>query len=325
LPEELGTNLSNLTRLQQQESMVASEIRDARNRKIGLQSQLSLAERGSKAIVHDDGKVEVDTSEDSAIVITRQLNERRNQLAELSARYTEKYPDVIRLRGEVEELERKLAEIPASVASSGGAETNVSKTRTSLPLTSREREESQLLRAQIASVDENIKAMIRERDVIRRNIASIQAKVDQAPRRDQDLVTLTRDYDNLKAEYNELQRRKSEADISQDLEMRMKGDQFQILDPANLPKHPFSPNIKKIFAVAFLMAGLIGFGGAIGLETMDLSLRGVTDFKHFFDLPILASIPVLETGEFGRKKNLRGNAILEGIRSRIMKYRRGRK
>jgi uncharacterized protein involved in exopolysaccharide biosynthesis len=76
LPEELATNLNNLGRLQQQENMIAGEIRDLNRRKIALQTQRSMLERGSYAIFHDDGKVEVDTSEDSAIVIARQLNEK---------------------------------------------------------------------------------------------------------------------------------------------------------------------------------------------------------------------------------------------------------
>jgi hypothetical protein len=61
------------------------------------------------------------------------------------------------------------------------------------------------------------------------------------------------------------------------------------------------------------MAGFLGFGGVIGLEKMDLSLRGVTDFKHFFDIPILASIPILETMEIDRRQNPRRKAIIAGV------------
>ena len=111
----------------------------------------------------------------------------------------------------------------------------------------------------------------------------------------------------------ELLRKKSEADISQDLEMRQKGDQYQILDPANLPIKPFKPGYLKIFGLAFIMATALGFGGAIGLEKMDLSLRGATDFKHYFDLPILASIPILGTMEFDRRKKVRRYAIIGGM------------
>src|SRR3990172_9098330 len=142
LPQELATNLTNMSRLQQQEGMIAAEIRDLNNRKATLQAQLSMGERGSKAIFHDDGKVEVDTSEDSATVLARELNLIRGQLAELSAKYTDKYPEVLRLRGEVEELEKKLAEIPMSVRSSKGNEKNVSNSRTSMPLTGRGKKEN---------------------------------------------------------------------------------------------------------------------------------------------------------------------------------------
>ena len=313
LPQELATNLTNMSRLQQQEGLIAAEIRDLNNRKATLQAQLSMGERGSKAIFHDDGKVEVDTSEDSATVLARELNLKRGQLAELSAKYTDKYPEVLRLRGEVEELEKKLAEIPMSVRSSKGNEKNVSNSRTSMPLTGRGMEEYRLLKGQISSMEADINAMNRERETIRRNIFSIQAKVDQAPRREQELIILTRDYDNLKAQYNDLQRKKTEADLSQDLEMRMKGDQFQILDPANLPIKHFKPNLKKIYGLAFIMTIALGFGGSIGLEKIDLSLRGVTDFKYFFDIPILASIPILETPDVGRQQKLRRKAKLAGI------------
>jgi uncharacterized protein involved in exopolysaccharide biosynthesis len=280
LPEELRVNLNNMDRLQRQERTVFDEIRFAGQRKATLQTQLSMLTRGPKSIIHDDGRVEVDTSE---------------------------------VRGEVEELEKKLAAMPMSHRSSKDKEENVPDSRTYLPLTGGGRDEHRSLKAQIKSTEAEIVALKRERKTIRRNIVALQARLDQGPRRDQELMTLTRDYDNLKDQYNELQKKKMEADISQDLEVRLKGAQFQILDPANLPKEPFSPDIKKIFALAFLMAGFLGFGGVIGLEKMDLSLRGVTDFKHFFDIPILASIPILETMEIDRRQNSRRKAIIAGV------------
>jgi polysaccharide chain length determinant protein (PEP-CTERM system associated) len=313
LPEELRVNINRMDRLHGQERTVFDEIRFAAQRKTTLQTQLRMLTRGPKSILHDDGRVEVDTSEDSAAVIERELSVRRSRLAELSAKYTDKYPDVVRLRGEVEELEKKLAAMPISHRSSKDKGKNISDSRTYLPLTGREMEEHRSLKAQIMSTEAEIGALKRDRETIRRNIVALQARLDQGPRRDQEMITLTRDYDNLKEQYNDLQRRKTEADISKDLEMRMKGAQFQILDPANLPKKHFKPKIKMTLGVALLMAGFLGFGGAIGLEKMDLSLRGVTDFKHFFDIPILASIPILETMEIERRPNLRRKAIIAGV------------
>ena len=75
----------------------------------------------------------------------------------------------------------------------------------------------------------------------KRAIAGLEARVENSPRREQEMVSLTRDYENLKLSYDDLLKKKLDAEVSQNLEKRQKGEQFQILDPANLPQKPFSP------------------------------------------------------------------------------------
>jgi succinoglycan biosynthesis transport protein ExoP len=158
-----------------------------------------------------------------------------------------------------------------------------------------------------------ISSLKREREEIRKNLASLQSRVERSPRREQEMIAITRDYENLRTSYNDLLRKKIEAGISQDLEKVQKGEQFQVLDPANLPENPFKPNRKLIFAYSFIAACILGFGGAVGLEALDPTLRGRRDFKLFFDLNILACIPVLQDGKYARKRALRRAAILGGI------------
>jgi polysaccharide chain length determinant protein (PEP-CTERM system associated) len=313
LPQELQTNLNTLARLQDQYRMNADSIRVADQTKLFLQMQLSVSDKSAQSIVHADGREEIDTSQSSAQSLVTELTSRRNQLAELSGKFTERHPDVIRLRKEVEQLEKKLAGMPTSLRSSNDDKTNVSSSKTYLPFTGREKEEFRRLKAQIVSTESEIVALKRDRDNIQRKIAAVQAKVDQAPRREQEMIGITHDYENLKKSYDDILKKKLEADISQELEVRQKGEQFQILDPANLPEKRFRPKRMNILAFALLLASALGFGGAIGLEAMDLSLRGVTDFKHFFDLPILACIPILENNEIDRRRKFRRKAALAGI------------
>ncbi len=313
LPQELQTNINTLARLQQEYNTYGSEISAAEQKKLLLQSQLALIEKGPQAIVHADGRAEVDTSQESAQTLATQLALRRGELTAVSAKYTERHPDVIRLRHEVEELEKKLAEAPMLAQSSNANDKKATTSRTYLPVSGKEREEFRRLKQQIASTETETAALRAQRANVQRKIAVFQAKVDQAPSREQELISLTRDYENLKRSYDELLKKKLDADMSQALEMRQRGDQFQILDPANLPEKAFKPKPKVIFAMALLMASVLGFGGAIGLEKMDLSLRGVTDFKHFFDVPILACIPVLEGDDTNRRQRFRRKALLAGI------------
>jgi uncharacterized protein involved in exopolysaccharide biosynthesis len=269
LPQQLQINLNKLSMLQDQYRTNVERIRVAEEKKLRLQT-----------IIQSDRRQ----------FLMTELASRRNQLTELSAKYTDQYPDVIRLREEVIQLERKLAEKPGI-----------------------DMEGIDRMQAEIASAEAEIDSLERERGNIRRNIAILQAKADQSPRREQEMISLTRDYDNLKKTYDDLLQKMEAANISEKLEISQKGDQFQILDPAHLPQKPFKPKPPLVLGFAFLMAGFLGFGGAIGLEKIDLSLRGVTDFKYFFDLPIIASIPILETKIIDQRQNKRRKAIIAGI------------
>jgi len=313
LPQELQTNLANLATNQDQYRVNAEEIQAAEQQKFQLQSQMSLIEKGAKTVIHKDGSEEVDTSGDSAQALITELANRRNQLAELTAKYTERHPDVIRLKQEVDQLEKKISMTYMPPRTSNQNEKGSSGSSAYLPLGGREREESLRLRAQIASKEAEIAGLKRERERIKGTIAVLQAKLNRIPSHEQELISLTRDYDNLKNSYNDLLKRKQEANIAEDLESRNRGEQFQILDPANFPEEPFKPKKWKILLLALLLSSGLGFGGAIVFEGMDQTLHGTKDFQHFFDLKIFARIPDIDKGDLDRKKSLQLGAILGGV------------
>ena len=74
------------------------------------------------------------------------------------------------------------------------------------------------------------------------------------------------------------------------LERRQQGEQFTVMDAANLPDAPTFPN-RPLFAVGGLAAGLaIGLLLAGLLEYRDTSLRNERDIFAFTKLPTLAII-----------------------------------
>ena len=127
------------------------------------------------------------------------------------------------------------------------------------------------------------------------------------------MVSLTRDYENLKLSYDDLLKKKLDAEVSQNLEKRQKGEQFQILDPADLPQEPFTPNRPKVLGIALAAALLIGFGGAIGFEMINPTLRGKRDFQHFFQIPVLASIPIIRDTEYETRISRKLTVIYSGL------------
>jgi hypothetical protein len=108
-------------------------------------------------------------------------------------------------------------------------------------------------------------------------------------------------------------KKKLEADVSQNLEKRQKGTQFQILDPANLPEVPFQPDRKKVMGISLLLALVLGFGGTIAWEAMDLRLRDVREFRHLYKVPILGYIPVFQDQQYQRERAVRRAAVFGGL------------
>ena len=158
-----------------------------------------------------------------------------------------------------------------------------------------------------------IASLKREKRTIEKNIAAVEQKIERSPKREQEMISLIRDYENQKKSYDDLLKKKLEADVSQNLEKRQKGTQFQILDPANLPQESFKPDRKKAMLIALLLALAVGFGGTIFLESTDLTLHDVRDFKHLFKVQILGIIPVVQDRQYKREQALRRAAVIGGL------------
>jgi len=259
------------------------------------------------------------TSSDMLLPMADRLAEKRSQLAMLSTKYTEQYPEIRRLKGEIALMEKQQAETnrtggsAGSVAGASTGRTLPDRVTSGSNPGSREREEILRLRAQSTAIDSEISSLRKEREGFDKSIADIESRVDKSPRREQEMVSLTRDYENLKASYDDLLKKKLEAEVSQNLEKRQKGEQFQILDPASLPVDPFSPNRPKVFAIAFAVALLVGFGGAIGFEMVNPTLRGKREFQHLFKIPVLASIPVIRDTQYEARNRRQKTLVYSGL------------
>ena len=329
LPQQLQANLAVMSRMQDQMKANSDAIRSAQDRRMFTESQIGTLESQVASIESqaraasggaEGGVAEPISSSDPAAPYLTELNAKRAQLADLSAKYTEKYPGIRRLKEEIARLEKQVADARGAAPQPAQGAPGDPVARRPAPFTSnpasplaREREEIRRLRSVLAGLDLDIQSLRKERKDIQKSVTGMEARVERSPKREQEMISLTRDYDNLKRSYDELLKKKLDADISQNLEKRQKGEQFQILDPANLPEEPFIPNRPKVFGIAVLAALLIGFGGAIGLEMIDPSVRGAKEFRHFSELPILASIPSIHDKAYAKKVGRRRAAVFGGL------------
>jgi polysaccharide chain length determinant protein (PEP-CTERM system associated) len=275
LPDESQTNLSVLTELNTQLDAVTQALGRAHQDKSFAESVLAQHLAAWQAS-------QVGPNPDS---LERQLAAQEQQLSELQSKYTDDHPDVIKAKSNIETLNQKIAN------AQGGEKTSQADGQTKSAV---EPPEIQNLRAQIFQLEQGIKQRTAQQEEIQRQIKLYQARVESSPTIEQEYKELTRDYQTALAFYNDLLIKRDQSSMANDLERRQQGEQFQVLDPANLPDKPSFPN-KQLFALGGFGAGL---GAAISLvlliEILDTSLHSKQSVENVLQLPVLATIPVIQ-------------------------------
>jgi len=283
LPEQLVTNLKILERLQAQLDQLQYNLRDAENRHIVLQKDL--AESGSIRPV-------ATTARDGAADGRRDLATLKSELMTLEAKYTPDHPDVIRAREVVARMQ-SIKKNPDGMREEILANADPA------------------LKRQIAGVEAEAKGLKAEIAKISSEIRWYQTKVEETPKREQELLTLNRDYENMKDLYDSLLKRKLEAEIAVSMEKKQQGEQFRVIDPAKEPQLPTKPDLGQLVLVTLLLALGIGGGLAYLVEMTDTSYRTPEDLETDTGVPVLLTMPMRYTeAELARRKR---KEIIAGV------------
>ncbi len=269
LPDQLNANLAMLQRLQSQADQLSKNLGDAENRKILIQQTVEDTRKGRQALVPSSTQGPE----------TRDLASLRNELAALEAKYTPSHPDVVRLKKVIETME---ASESKPRTDSRGEAVGLSRAE-------------QTLIQQLRDIELDIASTRAEIRKVHAEMGAYQKRVEDTPKREQELFSIQRDYENLKSLYDSLLKRKLEADIAVSMEKKQKGEQFRIIDPAKIPTYPVDPDLRKIFLMVLALGLGLGGGLAYFVEMMDTSYRSPDEIQKELKLPILVSIPFRHT------------------------------
>ena len=101
-----------------------------------------------------------------------------------------------------------------------------------------------------------------------------------------ELTKISRGYEITLRKYQDLLAKGMESELSENMEKKQKGEQFQILDPANFPLKPFQPN--RLMIVFVGLAG--GIAGGIGLallwDNLDSSFKSADEIRCSLNVPL---------------------------------------
>ena len=286
LPGQEQTNLNILMGLNTQLEAVSQTMTRAQQDKTYLESMLTqhlAAWEASKGTNNDPENLE------------KQLANQQALLVALEARYTPNHPDVIKTKNDIAQLKKKIEEAGAAAKDKPAAGTQKA--------TGLEPPQILQFRNQIHLTEEIIREKTGEQERLQKEIRNYQARIQLSPVVEQQYKEITRNYQTALDFHNSLLAKKTESEMSTDLERRQQGEQFRVIDPANLPEKPSFPN-SPLFALGGLGGGVaLGLGLALVLEMNDKSLRNERDVQAFLKLPTLALLPWIETGNGEQKRS----------------------
>ena len=284
LPSQLQSNLQIMTGLQNQVQGEQDALGRAQQQQTYLDSLLTQYKAIDKV-----GKTADGTSL-GLPAIEKQLDAARAQLTDLLSRYTEKHPDVRKMKEQIASLEKTRQRLLAGGTSKSTDEPVATSATDIRDMTPKMELQSQLKANQIEIA--NRQRTIRD---LQAQLGMYQARLNSAPVREQEFADITRDYNQSRANYESLLAKKNQSEMATNLEKTQQGQRFTMLDPPNLPTKPFSPNRLKLAGMA-LLAGLVLGGGLAGAaEYSDTRLHSERELRKLVSADIIADVPAIMT------------------------------
>ena len=295
LGQEAGERNINLQKLEYYKDSLSKAregLQEARLQKSIIEKQLSR----EKPLILAFSTANNDPSSNSDALET-QLAQLNSKLSFLLTKYTEKYPEIISLKEQIDKVKRKINEKNSLKPNQKNRENSETKTVTEAlnPFYHQLREDLGEIKIKEKVLESRIK-------IYNENMELYEDKVKSIPKQEQELAQLKRGYDVNVQIYQTLLNKLEEARISRELDSEEKRATFQIIDAAELPLLPNKPN-KPLLIILGLVIGLLsGFTVIYFLHYFDHSIINPDDARNYFGYPVLASIPNIITNEEIKKK-----------------------
>jgi polysaccharide biosynthesis transport protein len=270
LPEQTEANLSMAAGLRQQLESTAIALR-------GEQDRLTMVERQLESMRQGAADISVPGTTTSGQARLVQL---QRELADARAMYTEKHPEIQRLQEEIAQAQRDAQAVAKQPESERLKFLRLDPVYAQL--------EKDLTTARL-----RVNELRRAESQARAQLGIYQGRVESAPKVEQQLASLQREYDMERQQYTALSEKLQQAQLAESLERRQGGEQYRILHAAYRPGKAESPNIPRLLLIAVALGLGLGVAAAFGREYFDRSVYDVRSLQNEFDVPVLGEISTI--------------------------------
>ena len=302
LPAQVGSNLQILAGLQAQLQTEEDALNTAKQQRVYLETLVN-----QYRSLQGTPKTASGAPMEGLPAIDAQLDKLRAQLADLSSHYTDRHPDVRKVKQQIAETEATRDRIIADLKAKKSAPADPdAATATSDPSAMTD-PTSPMVQLQGQLQSNRAEIANRERAVtdLKAKVIDYQARLNQEPVREQQLSDLTRGYEQSKANYDGLLKKKNESAMATSMELLQQGERFRIIDPPSLPVKPDFPNRLKFCGIGLGIGLALGVVVAGAFEMMDDRIYDEKELQKLLPITVISEIPALTVPSDERRERKR--------------------
>ncbi|MFI4957548.1 MAG: XrtA system polysaccharide chain length determinant [Lysobacterales bacterium] len=279
---------ARITQLRTQIENARMDLMEKRSQEASLNSQLS-------------GESEINAVQTTQGIYQTQLADLQAQLDKLLMSYTADYPDVVRVRHQMEDLRQQIAQ--ADQRKQSGASTAIESNSQFNPLYAQLKSQLSASRADIAATSARMSA----------SEAMLQSEMERSNRiANSENVTseLTRDYNVNRDVYQDLLKRRENARVSMNLDAKQQGLTFLVQNPAVMPLTPSGLRFMHFGLAGIVLSLAIPLGLLFGIARFDPRVRSAAQLERATGLVVLATIPFYATPQDRQRERLRSTLLM---------------
>ena len=208
-----------------------------------------------------------------------QTEELQAKLNSLRGRYGPNHPDVRKLQAELDQAKANEADTPAAKAATPTAR----------------KVHNPVIEAQLEQLDQDIEKQKEREAQLQSAMKQQLSSLQNLPGYKEKIDEIQRDDDALQGRYRTLLDKKMSAETATSLESREKSERFVILDSAQIPEKPWSPDRGFMIIGGALLGIVVGIGVALAREVVDDSVRNEREAERILGAPVLTGVPEILT------------------------------
>ena len=275
----LGTNVGDFYGVLQGHKARLDEarlqLREVESRLASTQAQLK-GEEPSFGLVQQRQQAFLTTEYDGRIDLLR------NQIDELSLKYTDRHPNIIELNRRLAELESLRDEELKSREDEGDAYAP-NESLDANPV-------YQQLKLTVSQL-ENEKASLQVRvNEYQHKVQEIEEKIHLIPEIESQVISLNRGYEITKGKYNELLTRREQARLSQNADLTADDIQFKVVEPPRVPLEAAGPNRLLFMTIVVVLSFAVGIGSSLLISIIQPVVMSGSQLTALTGYPVFGSV-----------------------------------